>query len=778
VARPRGPRTVRWLLIFASALVATTATALEGAAPSAPVESGQSAPVQQAPTDRRPPALPDAYLAELIAQSDALDLANAPQWWALLHYERRLTGRAESTVDSDNFLLAPDGRTDPRAELHATLARFFDPAATLKDGEPPQCALRGRYLWLDRRLHFDPARLPPQPCVAFDEWRAAIDPAGVTLVFPEAYMNNPSSMFGHTLLRIDSATGKDLLAYGSNYSADTGGDGGVAFAFKGILGYYDGRFAIYPYYDIIRQYGDWEQRDIWEYPLTFDADQTDLLLAHLWELRGVTFDYYFFDENCSYQILVLLDAARSGLDLQSQFRGWVIPADTVRAIVRTPDLVSGAAFRPSAATRLRHAATEMPHAQNALASAIADGTRPPDDPAVAALPDDAARAAVLGTAFELFRYRYLVDREATPDEQHRARAILLARSQVPFAGSGLEPVPTPAVPARPGPRQQSRARRHRRARRQVLRRGRHPADLPRPPRSRRRLHAGRGDRLLGPGLPLLHQGSRSARRALHAPRHHVAVAARCVLPPDLVDGRHRPRQSPPPQPAQRAHRGVHLALARRAGTRRRAVAARARLRLRRGDRRLEPVARRDHAIGPQGAVGLYAGPASDRWRAHLYGSVTGFVLGDTSQWYRGGLELRVTLTPQMALRGGVSGNRDFDQDWIEGGPQLGRVLLKNFTAETQRRGGRGGRRGQPPSSRQRRARLLTAALWGPQRAMGPARMSYCSGIRRARRLAQGGRPSRSTCPCVIRSSSARPFCLDTHPPSGLRCALSKRLMNR
>ncbi|HSP95978.1 MAG TPA: DUF4105 domain-containing protein, partial [Candidatus Dormibacteraeota bacterium] len=445
MARPRGPRSVRWLVIASILLVATAFAEDSGGGPRSRAAATERDAASAAPQERRPPTLLDPYLAELTARADELGLANDPQWWALLHFEHRLTGRVESTVDSDDFLLAPDGRTDPRAELHATLARFFEPAATLKDDEPPQCALRGRYLWLDRRLHFDPTRLPPQPCAAYDEWRAAIDPAGVTLVFPEAYMNNPSSMFGHTLLRIDSATGKDLLAYGSNYSADTGQDGALSFTFKGILGYYDGRFSIHPYYDIIKQYGDWEQRDIWEYALTLDAEQTELLLAHLWELRGVTFDYYFFDENCSYQILVLLDAARPGLDLERQFRGWVIPADTVRAVATTPGLIAGATFRPSAATRLRHAAAEMPHAQNELAAAIADGRRPTDDPELARLPDDAARAAVLNTAFDLFRYRYLIDREATPDEQHRARAILLARSQVPFEGSGLEPVPTPAV---------------------------------------------------------------------------------------------------------------------------------------------------------------------------------------------------------------------------------------------------------------------------------------------------------------------------------------------
>lgn len=641
MGRARGPCLVGWLFLANLLLAAHAAAASEGA------DAAR------------------AYLAELTARADALGLADDAQWLALLHVERRFTGRRESTVDSPGFLLAPAG--DPRAELHATLARFFDPSATLKDDEPPQCALRGRYLWLDGRLRFDPARLPPQPCPAYDEWRAAIDPAGVTLVFPEAYMNNPSSMFGHTLLRIDSATGKNLLAYGSNYSADTGDDGGVAFAFKGILGYYDGRFSIHPYYDIIKQYGDWEQRDIWEYPLTLNAEQSELLLAHLWELRGVTFDYYFFDENCSYQILVLLDAARPGLDLQRQFRGWVLPADTVRAVVDTPGLVASPSFRPSAATRLRRAAIEMPHAQNELAAAIADGTRPPDDPALATLPDDAARAAVLGTAFELFRYRYLTGRESTPEEQHRARAILLARSRLPFEGTGLEPVPAPAV----RPDQGHRSNRARLG--TGVRNGHYYVEAGIRPAYHDLLDPGGG---YTPGAEIdfmdllfrYYTKERDARverftlvditsvSPLDAFFHPISWTVGTGLDNRLLPETHDALQE---RYIWHSHGGPGLAVAPWPHALAYGFAE--------AIVDWSPSLEEDHAIGPQGRLGLFAGPAGDRWRAHLYGSVTGFVLGDTSQWYRGGLDLRVTLTPQMALRGGISGNRDFDQNWIEGG---------------------------------------------------------------------------------------------------------------
>ena len=55
-------------------------------------------------------------------------LADAPMWQALLHYRRHpLTRQLRSLADDPGFFLAPQGRTDPQAELDATIAAFFDP---------------------------------------------------------------------------------------------------------------------------------------------------------------------------------------------------------------------------------------------------------------------------------------------------------------------------------------------------------------------------------------------------------------------------------------------------------------------------------------------------------------------------------------------------------------------------------------------------------------------------------------------------------------------------
>ena len=74
-------------------------------------------------------------------------------------------------------------------------------------------------------------------------------PKAVTMLFTNAYMSNPSSLFGHTLFRIDTKRkGTQLLAHGANFGADTGDETGVLYALKGLWGGYYGTFGIKPYY--------------------------------------------------------------------------------------------------------------------------------------------------------------------------------------------------------------------------------------------------------------------------------------------------------------------------------------------------------------------------------------------------------------------------------------------------------------------------------------------------------------------------------------------------
>jgi hypothetical protein len=198
-----------------------------------------------------------------------------------------------------------------------------------------------------------------------------------------------------------------------------------------------------PYHQLVRRYTDFENRDIWEYQLNLSAAEVRRLLEHLWELRAQYADYWFFDENCSYQLLFLLDVARPGLGLTDRFPLHAIPLDTLRAVVRQNDMLAGTVFRPSSRTRLEQGLATLAPDEVALVQRLAEGALAPDDAALERLPA-ARRAVALELAADLVTYRLRTAVQTRDEAASRAWRLLLARSRL-AAEPALPPVPEPAV---------------------------------------------------------------------------------------------------------------------------------------------------------------------------------------------------------------------------------------------------------------------------------------------------------------------------------------------
>jgi len=302
------------------------------------------------------------YLAELLDRADAASLATRREWQTLLHYRPVANSKdVVSDADDSRFFLAPTGKTDPRAELAATLRAFFTADPVGGDPQPAQCAFIARYRWLQAALNFDDRRLLPQACERFQHWFRELNAEAATLIFASAYLNNPASLFGHTLLRLDQHGQTEqtrLLAYAINYAADDADSNVFMYAIDGVAGGFKGRFDILPYYQQVRTYSDLESRDLWEYRLHLRPPQLQRLIEHVWELRGIEFDYYFFRENCAWQLLTLLEVADPDLRLSDAFKVWTLPADTIRWLDQQPGLVGAAVARParSAAIQRRYSA--------------------------------------------------------------------------------------------------------------------------------------------------------------------------------------------------------------------------------------------------------------------------------------------------------------------------------------------------------------------------------------------------------------------------------------
>ncbi|MFO7857772.1 MAG: DUF4105 domain-containing protein [Ectothiorhodospiraceae bacterium] len=368
---------------------------------------------------------------DLVAEARERDLASRAEWRDLLHFRDRrfLPGQRSATRDP-NFFNAEMGWQDAEAELAATLRAFFRDSEQVADDEQhPQCRFPARRAWLLEQLGRAADALPSVTCSRYREWLQGIRPGQVTLVFADAYLGNPSSMYGHTLLRIDppqDSGDSRLLSYAINHAAATNESNGLLFAIRGLTGGYAGRFNIMPYYEKVRQYNSSESRDLWEYRLNLAPDEVDRLMQHAWELRGTDFPYYFFYQNCSYRLLGLLDVARPGLDLADAFSWWAIPTDTVRETLAREGVLDEVVYRPAERTRLDHQLSLMGREAMDATQAVASGQREPG--ATEGL-TAAEHARVLESAHDYLHYEHQRD----PLDQagrERMREILVARSEL------------------------------------------------------------------------------------------------------------------------------------------------------------------------------------------------------------------------------------------------------------------------------------------------------------------------------------------------------------
>ncbi len=273
-----------------------------------------------------------------------LHLWESRYWNLLLHMVD-----GESEIDDPNFFFAKDGKTNAKNELNATLDALLH--ETRFDDNASACKFPARTYWLAHELNI--TDLPEVHCTKYNKILKRLAPKSATLVFPSAHINSPASMFGHTFIRINSRYKSKLLAYAINYAADADPtkENGTIFAIKGLFGGYYGNYSLLPYSEKLKEYRDSEQRDIWEYDLDLNKAETLSMVRHIWELNGTHSRYYFLTENCSYNMLWLIEIARPSLYLREHFHFEVIPLETIH-VVKEENIIIAESYRPSKRTTL------------------------------------------------------------------------------------------------------------------------------------------------------------------------------------------------------------------------------------------------------------------------------------------------------------------------------------------------------------------------------------------------------------------------------------------
>lgn len=278
-----------------------------------------------------------------------LSLKDQNYWNKLLHANKNGISRA----DGEYFFLSKQGKNNSADELDATIDAFKNEKE--QSGwfhYHPQCVFRERFRFLKSvGLVTD---VKEKPCVEFNDWKKGLNAESVTLVFSSSYPNNPSSLFGHTLIRLNQKNKKnDLLDYSVAFSAIPNFDDiGIVYAFKGIFGGYRGLLDVSKYYIKVNDYNNSESRDLIEYQLKMTDEQIDRLINHLWEIYQTTyFDYFFFDENCSSVLADILAVPFDDIEVNKHARWYYLPSEMIRSFWNN-NLVNSVHLRPSLKKKL------------------------------------------------------------------------------------------------------------------------------------------------------------------------------------------------------------------------------------------------------------------------------------------------------------------------------------------------------------------------------------------------------------------------------------------
>lgn len=422
-------------------------------------------------------------ITKTVQLANSKNISDSRAWKKLLHLEPNIFRAEKTQVVSPQFFLSKQPEFSNQSELEATLRGFLeDPKKYEKQIEAPTnklrkisdtvvdhsqhpiCLFPARLKFLRQQLSDAPEywqKLPKVECVFQKIFLEALSAKSVSYVFSSYYADSPGSAFGHTFFRINRSedkykTQQELLDYGVGYAASVTVSNGFLYALLGLAGGFNGTWVNVPYYYKVREYNDFEARDLWSYDLNLTADEVEMLSLHLWEVGSNHYTYYFFTQNCAFHMLTALEAAAPRLHLiQHVPEYYVIPADSLKALFYEPGLVKKISFRPSirktflarierldeksklAFTEYTKASARM-NGDTADVSLYNSNYSPTVDNFISSL-NTKQKAYFLDAAIDLFDLRHKQSElESRAELRHHKEELLLKRAKVDFLSDDLE----------------------------------------------------------------------------------------------------------------------------------------------------------------------------------------------------------------------------------------------------------------------------------------------------------------------------------------------------
>lgn len=240
-------------------------------------------------------------------------------WLALVHYSSKGKGYISSIINKD-FFLSSDGKTNPLAELRATVE-------TLNREPEKQCDFLARAYYL-KKLHLLEKE---ESCAEYLDWKEEYGPGNVEVNFATQYISSAPSTFGHLFVTVQSEVQPRTLHMTFNFSGEITNGNPFAFVWNGLFGGFRASFQLLPMSQRLNAYNKIENRGIWSYTIDFTDDEKEYAYRYLWEnLKYGQKKYYFTVQNCASEILHLVTTIK-GIEYNEKIF-YLSPLEVIRYI--------------------------------------------------------------------------------------------------------------------------------------------------------------------------------------------------------------------------------------------------------------------------------------------------------------------------------------------------------------------------------------------------------------------------------------------------------------
>ncbi|WP_348734678.1 DUF4105 domain-containing protein [Rheinheimera texasensis] len=253
-----------------------------------------------------------------VTANPSLTPANTTQWQLLLH-----SYQGQAQITDPDFLLSA-GNFSPEAEMAKTLELFR------QDPQLAFCRFPARITFLAEKLNLPLAEDRFERCPQLENFIKHVPFEKIELVYASEVTSSATSMLGHIFIKVSGTNSKgNAVAHSLAYFTEITTLNPAKLIVESTMTGMPGFFSVRPFAADLKQYRDIEQRNLWQFNLSADAQNKRLLQLHIWELHQVELTYYFQSFNCATLTLEMLALLKPEI-LQDR-RPIVSPIDVVKA---------------------------------------------------------------------------------------------------------------------------------------------------------------------------------------------------------------------------------------------------------------------------------------------------------------------------------------------------------------------------------------------------------------------------------------------------------------